>query len=132
MTTGDANDRRITVAAALDAFSIVVFVAVGRRNHDQDPALAGTLFTAAPFLVALGVGWVVSRAWREPFGLFTGAVIWVVTIGLGMVLRNLVFDRGTAASFVVVATLFTGACLVGWRLIARLLDSRQRLRPIRS
>jgi len=38
---------------------------------------------------------------------------------VGMVLRRTVFDRGTAAAFVVVATLFVGLFLVGWRLIAR-------------
>jgi uncharacterized membrane protein (GlpM family) len=123
------NDRRIDVAALLDAFFVVLFVAVGRRNHDQDPAIAGTLFTAAPFLIALGAGWVVARAWREPLGLVTGVIVWLVTVGLGMVLRNLVFDRGTAASFVVVTTLFVGACLVGWRLIAQLVVLRRRRRP---
>ena len=34
------------------------------------------------------------------------AAIWPVTILVGMIVRNLVFDRGTATSFVIVATLF--------------------------
>jgi hypothetical protein len=123
------TNRRIEVAALLDAFFVVLFVAVGRRTHDQDPGIAGTLFTAAPFLMALGVGWLVARAWRQPFGLLTALVVWVVTVGLGMGLRNVVFDRGTAASFVVVATLFTGACLIGWRLIAQLTVLRRHRRP---
>lgn len=119
------TDRRTTVAAVLDTMFVVLFVAVGRRNHDEDPALSGTLFTAAPFLIGLAAGWLVARAWRAPFALLTGAVIWVTTITLGMVLRNVVFDRGTAASFVVVATLFTGACLLGWRLVARFTADRR-------
>ncbi len=113
------KERRVAIAAALDAAAIVLFVAIGRRNHDQDPGLSGTFETAAPFLIALAVGWIVARAWREPFSLVTGTIVWVVTIVLGMLLRNLVFDRGTAASFIVVATLFTGALLIGWRLAAR-------------
>jgi uncharacterized membrane protein (GlpM family) len=119
------NDRRITIAAILDAVAITLFVAIGRRNHDEDPAVTGTLFTAAPFLIGLAVGWLVARAWRSPFAMLTGVVVWLVTIVVGMLLRNVVFDRGTAASFVVVATLFTGACLVGWRAIA-VLVVRQR------
>ena len=49
----------------------------------------------------------------------TGCTIWVVTIALGMVLRRTLFDRGTAFSFVVVASVFTGLLLLGWRLAAR-------------
>ena len=45
------------------------------------------------------------------------AVIWVVTVALGMVLRNLVFDRGTAASFIIVTSVFTFVLLFGWRLL---------------
>jgi hypothetical protein len=36
-----------------------------------------------------------------------------------------VFDRGTATSFVIVATLFLGACLVGWRAAAAAMDRRR-------
>ena len=42
-----------------------------------------------------------------------------------MLVRNLVFDRGTATSFVIVATLFVGAFLVGWRVVLRLIDERR-------
>jgi hypothetical protein len=35
-------------------------------------------------------------------------------------LRNLVFDRGTAPAFVIVATIFLGVTMFGWRaLLAR-------------
>ena len=83
-----------------------LFVAAGRRTHDQDPALIGLVETGAPFLVGLGVGWLLARAWRRPTAVRTGLVVWPVTVTLGMILRRLVFDNGTAASFVVVATAF--------------------------
>jgi hypothetical protein len=35
-----------------------------------------------------------------------------------MVLRHFVFDRGTALPFVVVATLFLAATMLGWRALA--------------
>ena len=40
-----------------------------------------------------------------------------VTLILGMLLRNFVFDRGTATSFIVVAGAFLFATLVGWRAL---------------
>ncbi|CAN5351229.1 hypothetical protein BH23ACT3_BH23ACT3_19030 [soil metagenome] len=119
-TRSPAPPIRLGIAAALDVASVVVFVAVGRRNHDQDPGLAGVFATAAPFLIALAVGWLVARAWYAPMSLRTGVVVWLTTVVGGMLLRNLVFDDGTAASFVVVATAFTAACLLGWRLASKL------------
>lgn len=102
-----------------DVVAVVVFVALGRRSHDEGGnAVAETLRVAAPFLIALAVGWVVARAWRRPTAIATGVIVWVITVALGMVLRNLVFDRGTATSFVIVATLVTGALLLGWRAVA--------------
>lgn len=116
--------RRALIAATADAAAVIVFAAAGRRSHDVGGnPFTGALSVAAPFLVALGVGWVVARAWRRPWSWSTGTVVWVCTIAVGMVLRRVVFDRGTAISFVIVATLVTGALLLGWRLVAR------RLRP---
>lgn len=113
------NSRRIVVAAVLDTASVLVFVAVGRRNHNEGTALDGVMTVAAPFLIALACGWLVSLAWRQPLNLRKGCIIWACTIVVGMLLRNVVFDRGTATSFIIVATLFLGAVLLGWRAIFR-------------
>ena len=83
---------------------------------------------AAPFLIGLAAGWIVARAWRRPFDLVTGCTIWVVTIAVGMVLRRTLFDRGTAFSFVIVASVFTGVLLIGWRLVASPHHTRHRIR----
>ncbi|MCX6521203.1 MAG: DUF3054 domain-containing protein [Actinobacteria bacterium] len=113
-------------AAAFDVVAVIVFVAAGRRSHDEGGnALVETAKVAAPFLLALGVGWLALRAWRRPEALRTGAGVWLVTVGLGLLLRRTVFDRGTAASFVIVATLVTGALLLGWRA-AQLVVARRR------
>jgi len=113
-------DRRVALAAALDVGAIVLFAAIGRRNHNESGnAITGALEVAAPFLIALAVGWLVARAWTNPSSLRTGLIIWPVTIAVGMVLRHWVFDRGTAASFIVVATIATGVLLLGWRGVAR-------------
>ena len=112
--------RRSFVAVGLDLASVVVFVAIGRRSHDEGSAVGEFVNTLAPFGIALLAGWLVARAWRTPLAITTGAAVWVTTVVLGMLLRRLVFDRGTAPSFVVVATVFLGVCLLGWRGIARL------------
>ncbi|MDQ1425484.1 MAG: hypothetical protein QOD72_2982, partial [Acidimicrobiaceae bacterium] len=98
---------------------VLVFVALGRTSHEEGQMLSGTLSVAAPFLIALALGWAVARAWRQPLALRTGVVVWITTVVAGMVLRHTVFDRGTALAFIIVATLFTGLFLLGWRAIAR-------------
>ena len=110
--------RRTVLAAVADVAAILVFVAIGRRNHQEGEAVDGIVTVAAPFLIALVAGWVAARAWARPTQVAAAFIIWPVTVALGMVLRNLVFDRGTAVSFVIVATVFTGVFLVGWRLVA--------------
>jgi hypothetical protein len=124
MSAPDPRDR-VPLAVGLDVFAVVLFVALGRRSHDQSGTFTAVIETAAPFLIGLAVGWLVARAWRRPTNILTGVVIWPTTILVGMIVRNLVFDRGTATSFVIVATLFVGAFLVGWRIVLRLVDQRR-------
>lgn len=125
MASRRAPHDRLPLAVGLDVFVVVLFVALGRRSHDGSGAFAAVLETAAPFLIGLAVGWMVVRAWRRPAGILTGVMIWPITILVGMIVRNLAFDRGTAAAFVIVATAFVGALLVGWRAALRLLDRRR-------
>ncbi len=122
---------RTQIAAPIDTAIVVAFVAIGRRNHDEDEAVAGLLQTAAPFLIALLVAWVLLRvsgkaAMADPMTVPAGVAIWVCTVALGMVLRRFVFDDGTATSFMIVATIFLGTFLVGWRAIAATLTRRAR------
>jgi len=105
-------------AAAIDIVSVLAFVAIGRRNHDGGTAINEVLSVAAPFLIALAVAWAGGRAWRAPQSLRTGIAVWVPTVVVGLALRRLVFDHGIATAFVIVATLFLGFALLGWRAIA--------------
>ncbi|KAB2343392.1 DUF3054 domain-containing protein [Actinomadura rudentiformis] len=109
--------RRVAAGVA-DVCCVLVFVLIGRASHDEAASLGGFVTTAWPFLVGLAVGWGVTRAWREPFGFLPAAGIWVMTVAVGMVLRA-VSGQGTAVAFVVVATVFTGVTLLGWRLATR-------------
>jgi len=126
--------RRAVVAAVADIVAIIVFVSIGRRNHREGEAVDAILSVAAPFLIALLVGWIATGAWRRPMQVETAFVIWPITVALGMVLRNLVFDRGTALPFIIVATVVTGIFLVGWRMLAAVAERRispKSIRPVR-
>jgi uncharacterized membrane protein YbjE (DUF340 family) len=122
----DADNRKlIAVAAAIDIVSVVVFVAIGRKNHDESGSMvAGTLKVAAPFLIALVVGWLAARAWQAPTAVRTGVIAWLVTVIGGMLLRKFAFDRGTAVPFIIVASLFILLFVVGWRVLAEWRNSR--------
>lgn len=117
--------NRLPIAAGLDVFVVVAFVAIGRRNHDENPGIAGLVDTAAPFVLGLAIAWMVARAWREPWSWTTGLIVWIGTVAAGMILRRFVFDDGTALSFVIVASIFLGTFLNGWRAVARSIAGRR-------
>ena len=123
-------DRRLPLALGLDTFTVVLFVAVGRREHERDSAISGLIGTVAPFLIALALAWVVLRAWNRPTDWRTGVGIWAITLVAGMLLRNVVFGDGTATSFVIVAAAFLALFLVGWRVASTLLERRGQ--PVRA
>jgi hypothetical protein len=123
-------DRRLPLALGIDVFSVTLFVAVGRREHDRDSAIAGLIDTAAPFLIALALAWLALRAWRRPADWRVGIGIWAITLVAGMLLRNLVFDDGTATSFVIVAASFLALFLVGWRVVFTLFERRTSRTPV--
>ena len=115
------KSRKVGVELTLDIFSVLLFVAVGRRNHNEVVGISGVVEVALPFLIALVFSWVLARAWRSPQALSTGVVIWLITVVLGLALRNLLFDQGTATPFIIVATLVLGALIFGRRLIFRVI-----------
>ncbi len=125
-------DRRLPLALGIDVFSVTLFVAIGRREHERDSAIAGFISTLAPFIIALGIAWLVLRAWQRPTGWRIGVGIWAITLVAGMLLRNLVFGDGTATSFVIVATIFLALFLVGWRLAYGLFGRRSTRTPAGS
>ena len=111
--------RAATLRFILDIISVVIFVIIGRQNHNETTDAIGTLRTAAPFLIALLGAWVGAKAWRAPRALSTGVVLWIVTTAVGLGVRRLVFGDGIATPFVIVATLVLGLLLVGTRLQKR-------------
>lgn len=122
-TRSAPSARLIAAAVTLDVVLVVAFAVIGRASH-HDGVLGeggiGLATTAWPFLAALGLGWLVSLAWRAPLApLRSGVPIWLVTVVGGMLLRAL-SGQGTAVPFIVVATLTLLLMLVGWRAVAPL------------
>lgn len=107
------------MALLADVLLVLLFVIIGRRNHEESSALVGIAKTAWPFLAGLALGWVLTRMWRHPASLWpAGVLLWLCTVAAGMVLRA-VTGAGTAVAFVVVAVLVLGAFLLGWRALLR-------------
>lgn len=112
---------RYLPAVIVDAVFVLIFAAIGRASHDEDPL--GFLLTAWPFLAALVVGHalaaLVPARPRRPWSLGWGVVVWIVTVGGGMLLRIAAGDTAETP-FIIVASLVLAAMLLGWRLIALL------------
>jgi len=106
------------IAVAADVASILVFVLLGRSSHDEGTGIGAVASVAAPFLIGLAAGWLLAPGpRRRPFAIATGVQVWLTTVGIGVVLRWFAWDRGTAVSFIIVAALFLGLFLVGWRVV---------------
>ena len=119
------------VAVIIDVCCVIVFVAIGRSAHHHGESAGGLASTAWPFLVGLGVGLLVTRAWRRPAAIVPAGIgAWLGTVAVGMLLR-VAAGQGTAPAFIAVALCFLGLFLLGWRVVAA---SRPRLSgaPARS
>ncbi|NOX23882.1 MAG: DUF3054 family protein, partial [Actinobacteria bacterium] len=79
-----------------------------------------TLRVAAPFLIALCLGIAATRAWQAPERVVTGLMLGAATAAIGLTLRRFVFSDGTATTFMIVATAWLIASMVGWRLLVLL------------
>ncbi len=119
---------RWTTAVVADAVVVLVFAVIGRVSHDKGLTLGGLAHTAWPFLVGTAAGLALAHfAHDDPRSTRAGIRVWLLTLAIGMVLRRLT-DAGTAASFVVVATIVLGVLFLGWRFVARV---RRWTRPFR-
>jgi hypothetical protein len=105
------------IAAGADVVAVLVFVVLGRSSHDEGNGIASVLGVAAPFLIGVAIGWLVAPTPRvRPFAVRSGVQIWLAAVLVGVVLRWFAWDRGTALSFIIVAAVFLGLTIVGWRV----------------
>jgi hypothetical protein len=105
-------------ALLLDVACVLAFVVIGRANHAEAASVTGLARTAWPFLAGLAIGLAGTRAWRRPAAIIpAGLGAWLGTVGFGMILRA-ISGQGTAAAFVLVALVFLGPFMLGWRTAA--------------
>ena len=104
-------------AFAFDALCILLMVVIGTRNHKTDTGISGILFVAAPFWIAMSLTHLAPLLQRKNRKDPNPYMVWGYTVIMGMLLRNMVFNRGTAAAFVIVATVFLGITMFGWRAV---------------
>jgi len=107
-------------AFVFDALCVLLMVVIGTRNHKTDTGITGILFVAAPFWIAMSLTHLAPLLQRKAKADAHVVVVWGYTVVMGMVLRNMVFNRGTAVAFIIVAMVFLGITMFGWRaLLAR-------------
>jgi hypothetical protein len=114
-----------------DLVCFAVFAVVGLRSHEDGLSAFSLLRVAVPFQAA----WLVfatllglymtpvarpREAWRRTLEAWLPA--WLA----GMLVRTFVSDRSFAPAFAVIALLFNGALLAGWRTALGLLLQRAR------
>ena len=102
-------------AFAFDALCILLMDVIGTRNHKTDTGITGILFVAAPFWIAMSLTHLAPLLQRKNRNDPNPYMVWGYTVVMGMLLRNMVFNRGTAAAFIIVATVFLGITMFGWR-----------------
>ena len=109
----------------------MVFVIIGRANHHHGENVGGVLSTLWPFALGVIVGWTVLIGKKQSGrSLRNGVVVMLSKVAIGMVLR-VVSGQGTAFAFIIVALLFLGAVMVGWRLVLLRLERQKRTSPSR-
>lgn len=111
-----------------DFLVVELFVLIGRSNHHHGGSFSGIVSTSWPFVVGLGVGWLVVLLRHQNGGsLAAGTEVWLATVAIGMILRVLA-GQGTAVAFIAVALVFLGALFLGLRFVClKLIRSSAKL-----
>lgn len=115
---------RLALLAGGDLLVLLVFVLVGRSSHQEAESAAGVVRVAAPFVVA----WFVVGAILGAFGrrgsaattaprrlLARTGLSWLVACPAALGLRALGEGHGIPPAFGIIAFVFNGVLLLGWR-----------------
>lgn len=98
---------------------------IGHASHQEALSLAGIAKTAWPFLVGLALAWVaMAYLHTRVTKLAAGVLVWLLTWGVGIVLR-LVTKVGAPVPFLIVSALALAVLLIGWRLAYGLIRRRR-------
>ncbi len=102
----------------LDLAVVLAFAAIGRASHAEALDPSQLFRTAAPFVLATLMAWVLLvmrpglvAGWRQ------AALVWGTTLVLGMLFRAML-GQGVQPSFVAVAGSVLLAGMAGWRVLS--------------
>ncbi len=118
------NWSRVAALAAGDLIIFLVFTIQGLSTHGETITAAAVIATAAPFIIS----WFVIAPFVGAFGrrgsapstrpaplVQQAAISWLVAWAVALLLRYAVFHGGITPAFAIVALLFNGVLLLGWR-----------------
>lgn len=118
--------RRLALWVSADVVLVIVFAVLGHLSHYASISPAGIAGTAAPFLVAYLLSFILCFAWRRPAALIrTGVPLWVGTAAGGLLLRVL-FGTSAALAFQIVSVVVLGLFLLTPRLLTGLFSKYRR------
>lgn len=109
----------------LDVAWLVVFAAIGRASHDEGVTAVGVAAVAWPFVAGYAVGVLVTGLRRTPRSLGRALPTWLIAVAVAMAIRTVLEGALPPISFIVVALAFSGAGLLGWRVVALLIGRRR-------
>lgn len=119
---------RRSVYFLVDLVCVVVFAAIGRASHDENPLL-GLLHTAWPFVVGTLLAWAIIAGrrldparWAPSF-----LLVWLVSAWGGLLLRH-ASHQGDRWPFPVIATIMLGLIVAVGRLLATRIAARHLTR----
>lgn len=123
-STSSTTSLLTKATPALDLLGLVVFVALGRREHDLDNGIAGFATTLWPFAAAwFGVA-LATGLYRSPRGWKPAVLTWVIAVPIAILLRITFTDHDFVASFSIVALCVVGVVELGWRAAVAALSRR--------
>ncbi len=102
-------------AAACDLLGIVVFVAIGRREHHVHNGFVELLATLWPFVAGWFAAALALRVYAAPLDWRRAVPAWFVAVPLAMWLRVAFTGHEFFVSFTLVAWCFLALALLGWR-----------------
>ncbi|MBA2363007.1 MAG: DUF3054 domain-containing protein [Chloroflexia bacterium] len=112
-----------------DVLALMAFLVVGLANHDRTSDL---LTEGARIGVPFVIGWFAAAIALDAFApqqgrralMLRSTLAWAVGIAIALVLRNTVFGSQFSLVFAVIAYVFTGLFLLGWRGVYAFLLAR--------
>lgn len=125
-TVRSAYTRKSWIPFLVDIVLVIVFAVTGRASHSQTLGILEVFVTAAPFLGALLIAWLIVKFTKiQPSAPWpTGVLVFAVTLTSGLALRIL-FGETAALPFILVTA---GVLAVFFLLPRLLLHSRAALK----